>query len=64
LGKDSGDVAHALDACAGSYLGNIPNRRLSQPQQQVGRNWAINWKQIVPGRRHILIAEPEGYVKL
>ena len=63
LGKGSGDVAHALDACAGGYLNNIPNRRPSQPQQQVGRNWRTNWTQIVPGRRHILIAEPEGYVK-
>ena len=63
LGKGSGDVAHALDACAGGYLNNIPNRRPSRPQQRVGIEWATNWRQIVPGRRHILIAEPEGYVK-
>ena len=63
LGKGSGDVAHALDACAGGYLNNIPNRRPSRPQQQVGVGWKTNWTQIVPGRRHILITEPQGYVK-
>ena len=50
LGKGSGDVAHALDACAGGYLNNIPNRRPSRPQQQVGVGWKTNWTQIVPGR--------------
>ena len=52
-----------IDACAGGYLNNIPNRRPSRPQQQVGVGWKTNWTQIVPGRRHILIAEPQGYVK-
>lgn len=58
----SGDVSHALDACAGGYLNNIPYKRPSEPQRQAGRNWGTtrnNWKQIIPGRLHILIPEPE-----
>lgn len=44
---------------------NIPYKRPSEPQRQVGRNWGgrkNNWKKIVPGKRHILIPENEGYV--
>lgn len=57
-----GDVSHALDACAGGYLNNIPYRRPSQSQQQIGRQWGThinNWTQIIPGRRHVLIPKPE-----
>ena len=34
-----GDAAHRLDACAGGYIYNIPFRRPSEPQRQVGRGW-------------------------
>ncbi len=53
-----GDAAHRLDACAGGYIHNIPFRRPSEPQRQVGRGWKTRWKQIEPGRWHILI--PKG----
>ena len=65
LPSGPGDVAHPLDSCAGGYIYNIPYKRPSEPQRQVGRNWGgrkNNWKKIVPGKRHILIPENEGYV--
>lgn len=60
--QEGTDVSHALDASAGGYLNNIPYRRPSESQRQVGRNWGggrQNWRKIIPGRRHTLIAEPE-----
>ena len=57
-----GDVAHALDACAGGYIYNIPYRRPSKPQQMIGSDWSRNWTQIIPGRKHILEAGEENGV--